>query len=78
MIDVMTVSTTLRLLEKKNLIVREDHPTDTRAKRIINTDSGEMLIKVVTPIVEAVDSDFFFDEKEQLDMFLYQLNQLKK
>jgi DNA-binding MarR family transcriptional regulator len=78
MIDVMTVSTTLRLLEKKNLIKRENHPTDTRAKRIINTDSGETILKTVTPIVEAVDNDFFFSEKEKLDSFIGLLNQLKK
>lgn len=77
MIDVMTVSTTLRLLEQKNFIVRENHPTDTRAKRIMNTDCGEEIIKIVTPIVEAVDNDFFFDEREQLEIFIDQLTRLK-
>ena len=60
MIDVMTVSTTLRLLEKKNLITRENHPADTRAKSITNTVHGEEIIKIVNPIIEAVDNDFFF------------------
>jgi DNA-binding MarR family transcriptional regulator len=78
MIDVMTVSTTVRLLEKKDFIRRENHPTDTRAKRIINTNRGDELLKSVIPIVEAVDNDFFFKKSEQLDIFIDQLNQLKK
>lgn len=78
MIDVMTVSTTLRLLEKKNLIKRENHPTDTRAKKIINTDAGEAIIKTVNPIVESVDNKFFFSDQEMLCSFIDMLNKLKK
>ena len=78
MIDVMTVSTTLRLLEKKDFVRREAHPTDIRAKRIINTDRGEEIIKTVNPIVEIVDHDFFFNEKEKLDIFIDLLSELKK
>ena len=37
MIDVMTVSSTVRLLAKKGLISRSQHETDTRANSIINT-----------------------------------------
>jgi len=73
----MTVSTTLRLLEKKNFFRRENHPTDTRAKRIINTDRGEEIIKTVNPIVETVDHEFFFTEKEKLDLFIGLLSELK-
>jgi DNA-binding MarR family transcriptional regulator len=76
MIDVMTVSSTLRLLEKKNLVIRENHPTDTRAKRIINTDRGDELLKKTIQIVETVDNDFFFFKSAQLDIFIDQLNQL--
>ncbi|MCL2031749.1 MAG: MarR family transcriptional regulator [Methanomassiliicoccaceae archaeon] len=78
MIDVMTVSKTLRLLEKKNLITRENHPTDTRAKRILNTIQGEEIIKTVNPIVEAVDNEFFFSDKETLAVFIGLLSQLKR
>jgi len=78
MIDVMTVSTTLRLLEKKSLIIRENHPTDTRAKHIMNTVQGEEIIKTVNPIVEAVDNEFFFSKGEKLDTFISLLSELKE
>ena len=74
----MTVSTTLRLLERKNLITRESHPTDTRARRIRNTNRGEEIIKTVNPIVEAVDNGFFFNDQEKLDALFSLLTQLKE
>lgn len=77
MIDVMTVSTTLRLLEKKNLIVRENHPTDTRAKLIKNTKQGEEILKIINPIIELVDDKFFFDNTKELNLFMDLLNKLK-
>ena len=43
MIDVMTVSSTVRLLAKKGLISRSQHETDTRANSIINTEMGKSL-----------------------------------
>ena len=78
MVDVMTVSTTLRLLEKKGLIVRKEHPTDTRAKKIKNTDEGEKILKTVNPIVEAVDKEFFFDDKKEVNLFIGLLGKLKR
>ena len=77
MIDVMTVSTTLRLLEKKNLIIRKNHPTDTRAKLIKNTKQGEEILKLVNPIIESVDDKFFFDDKNELTAFIHLLKKLK-
>lgn len=76
MIDVMTVSTTLRLLEKKNLIVRKNHPTDTRAKLIKNTKQGEEILKLVSPIIESVDDEFFFDNEDELAVFMSLLKKL--
>ena len=78
MVDVMTVSTTLRLLEKNNMIKRENHPTDTRAKRIMNTKQGEAILKKANPAVEAVDGEFFFDDKKKLEKFIALLIQLRK
>jgi DNA-binding MarR family transcriptional regulator len=77
MIDVMTVSTALRLLEKKGLVVRESHPTDTRAKRVTNTEQGDSILKEVNPVVESVDEEFFFDAVEKTDSFMKLLRQLK-
>ncbi len=77
MIDVMTVSKTLRLLENKNLIIRENHSSDTRAKRIKNTVAGEEMLQTVSPIIEMVDKDFFFENKEDLDAFIRLLVKLR-
>ena len=77
MIDVMTVSKTLRLLENKNLIIRENHSSDTRAKRIKNTVAGEEMLQTVSPIIETVDKDFFFENKEDLDAFIRLLIKLR-
>ena len=77
MIDVMTVSKTLRLLENKNLINRENHSSDTRAKRIKNTVAGEEMLQTVSPIIEMVDKDFFFENKEDLDAFIRLLVKLR-
>jgi DNA-binding MarR family transcriptional regulator len=40
--------------------IRKSHPTDTRAKQIVNTKYGEETFEAVNPIIEAVDQDFFF------------------
>jgi DNA-binding MarR family transcriptional regulator len=77
MIDVMTVSTTLRLLEKKGLIARENHPLDTRAKRILNTEQGNRILEAVNSIVESVDVAFFFDSEKRTASFMDLLRQLK-
>lgn len=77
MIDAMTISTTLRLLEKKNLITRESHPTDTRAKQIRNTEQGEQILQKINPIIESIDSKFFFEDKNELHVFMKLLNKLK-
>jgi DNA-binding MarR family transcriptional regulator len=77
MIDVMTVSTTLRLLEKKELVVRENHPSDTRAKRILNTERGDRVLEAINPVVESVDGAFFSDSEERIASFMALLRQLK-
>ena len=77
MVDVMTVSTTLRLLEKKLLVSRTRHPSDTRAKRIRNTEQGEEVLRTVNPIIEAVDEKFFFDSAKDRAAFLRLLSRLK-
>ncbi len=77
MIDVMTISTTIRLLEKKSLIIRANHPTDTRAKQIKNTKSGEEILRTVNAIIERVDAEFFFNDSKELDNFMGLLKKLK-
>ena len=76
-VDTMTVSSVLRLLEKKNLITRITHPKDTRANKIEMTSEGEQIIHVAIPIVEAVDDEFFFDDDKKNMKFIELLKELE-
>ena len=58
-IDPMTTSTVLRTLQKKELIQRQEHLTDTRAKTVKLTDEGIKMIKEAVVTVEKFDKDFF-------------------
>jgi len=76
MIDVMTVSSTVRLLEKKGLIYRLPHKTDTRANSISNTEKGKICLKQAVIDVEAIDRTFFFNSDEENAQFKNMLSQL--
>ena len=58
-IDPMTTSTVLRTLQKKGLVLRKEHLTDTRAKTVAVTDKGKTIIKKAVVTVETFDNDFF-------------------
>lgn len=69
MIDVMTVSSTVRLLEKKGLICRFPHKTDTRANSLSNTEVGKDILAQAVKKVDEIDIDFFFNEHQENDNF---------
>jgi DNA-binding MarR family transcriptional regulator len=58
-IDPMTTSTVLRTLQKKGLLQRQEHPTDTRAKTVALTPSGQKLAKLAIKTIEQFDDAFF-------------------
>src|SRR4051812_27467272 len=58
-IDPMTTSTVLRTLQAKNLLQRQEHATDTRAKTVALTEEGKKIIKQAIKAVEKFDADFF-------------------
>lgn len=58
-IDVMTVSTVLKNLEKKQLVIRQVSAKDTRAKIIKLTKAGQNKVNEATPLVEQKDDQFF-------------------
>lgn len=58
-IDPMTTSTVLRTLQRKGLVIRQEHATDTRAKTVVLTDTGKKLIKKAVVTVEQFDHSFF-------------------
>lgn len=58
-IDPMTTSTVLRTLQSKDLLQRQEHSTDTRAKTVSLTDKGIEIVKLAVKAVEAFDTQFF-------------------
>lgn len=58
-IDPMTTSTVMRMLEKKGFVTRQEHQTDTRAKRVTLTAKGLETTKKAIGIIEAFDKEFF-------------------
>ncbi|WP_281225734.1 MarR family winged helix-turn-helix transcriptional regulator [Flavobacterium aquiphilum] len=58
-IDPMTTSTVLRTLQKKGLVLRQEHLTDTRAKTVGLTENGKKIIKQAVKTVETFDKTFF-------------------
>jgi MarR family transcriptional regulator, organic hydroperoxide resistance regulator len=58
-IDPMTTSTVLRTLQKKCLVQRQEHLTDTRAKTVGLTEEGIIMVKKAIVTVEKFDNDFF-------------------
>ncbi|MHB1687146.1 MAG: MarR family winged helix-turn-helix transcriptional regulator [Ignavibacteriaceae bacterium] len=58
-IDPMTTSTVLRTLQRKGLLQRQEHSTDTRAKTVELTDSGQKIAKQAVKTVEKFDKEFF-------------------
>lgn len=58
-IDPMTTSTVLRTLQKKGLLQRQEHLTDTRAKTVALTPDGLKITRQAVKTVEKFDGNFF-------------------
>ena len=67
--DRMMVSKVLRTLEEKGFITRQEHETDTRAKTIQLTTTGENVLQKAIIEVENADLDFFSTLDENLPLF---------
>jgi DNA-binding MarR family transcriptional regulator len=57
--DPMMTSQVLRALERKGLVMRSPHPTDSRARELGVTPKGEERARQAIATVEAADSEFF-------------------
>lgn len=77
-LDKMTVSKSLKGLIDRHLVFRTEDPNDSRAKIPILTESGDMLIRKLVPIIEAIDEEFFGvlskKEIESMNKVLRKLN----
>lgn len=78
MVDTMTVSSSLRLLEKKGLTNKTPQTRDTRANRISNTEAGTYLLREAVHAVECVDKQFFFKSSKELAVLQNLLINLKE
>ena len=68
-IDPMTTSTVIRTLQKKGLVERREHETDTRAKVVLLTASGLKMTRKAVKIIENFDTDFFKLLGDKADAF---------
>lgn len=75
-IDPMTTSTVLRTLQKKGLLRRQEHATDTRAKTVELTESGTKMAKLAVKAVEIFDGKFFQPLGDKMKDFNKKLNSL--
>lgn len=82
-IDPMTISTIIRNLQKKDLITRKESVTDTRARVVDLTESGNKLLQKAMDKVKK-EHDYLFRNvdqeilRTQLRILLDELNMQKK
>jgi len=74
--DRMMVSKVLRTLAEKGFITRQEHETDTRAKTIRLTPSGETILQKALIEIENADLDFFDTLATELPSFNSNMVQL--
>ena len=74
--DKMMVSEVLRTLEKKGCVIRENHPTDRRAKSLIVTEKGLTTIEVALKQAISLDEEFFSPLGEEKSDFIRLLKKL--
>ena len=77
MIDTMTISKTVRLMQVKKLIVRTEDPQDSRAKIMKITKTGMETLEKAIPAVESIDKNFFMLSNKELGNFMDLMTKLK-
>lgn len=77
MIDAMTISKTVRLMQKNNLIERIEDSKDSRAKVLRLTSEGKKLLNIVNSVVEEIDMKFFSLTNEEINYFIKIMKKLK-
>ena len=74
--DRMMVSKVLRTLQEKGFVTRQEHETDTRAKSIRLTATGQVVLQKAIIEVEKADLDFFVALDTELQSFNRNMLQL--
>jgi DNA-binding MarR family transcriptional regulator len=75
--DVMMTSQVLRRLAARQFVSRELDDKDTRAKRIVLTDTGRTVLTEALADVEATDAEFFAPLGPDTDAFYRGLAELR-
>ena len=76
--DAMTTSQVLRTLERKKLVRRVDHPSDSRAYALRPTAAGRRLARQLIHLVERADQEFFAPLGGDVTRFVAMLRELGK
>jgi MarR family transcriptional regulator, organic hydroperoxide resistance regulator len=66
-VDEMMTSQVIRSLERRGAVVRQAHPSDTRAKTLALTVEGDDLLQKAVPFVEQADAAFFLAAGNRLE-----------
>ncbi len=74
--DRMMTSKVLQTLEGKNLVERQNHPQDGRAKQLRLTDAGEGLLRQAHAVMEQADAQFFGPLQAEAGLFNQLLSRL--
>ncbi|WED29427.1 MarR family transcriptional regulator [Vibrio sp. DW001] len=64
--DKSVVSSVLKSLEKRQIVIREVDPIDTRAKKLGLSDLGLDKLKQALDLIKQIDMNFF--DQDQIDM----------
>jgi DNA-binding MarR family transcriptional regulator len=74
----MTTSQVVRVLEKKKLVRRTDHPSDSRAYALRPTAAGRRLARQLIHLVERADQEFFATLGGDVSRFTAMLRELSE
>ena len=77
-IDVMTISSVMRLLLKKEWVIIEENTRDSRAKSVGLTEKGMKILVEAIKLVEDADDDFFDISNNEKENFMKTLNKLSE
>ncbi len=73
-LDKMTISKSLKKLTSIGYVNRMENVQDGRAKTIFLSDKGEEMVKILVPMIEGIDAEFFGScstEEQHLLNFLF-------
>jgi DNA-binding MarR family transcriptional regulator len=77
-VDEMMTSQVIRGLERRGAVVRQVHPTDSRAKTLALTGDGAELLEKALPLVEQADAVFFESAGGRLEELIETLKLMAK